>query len=285
VTLVRYAEFRRLQVLRQEVNSAIMAMLAGSKLAMNTLQLTAGSTLRLSQIFTRVAHIERFDLRADSAESILDSAEEHLVVMALPYVMALHEHYMLHCSEMLVSASLMSKSAFGKLTPKTMHERFANRAGVVFPVDSLELFHLLRTMRNSLIHQGGTVGEELEEARRSLSQSAEALWCRLAMGSPTACSLGGKLRMTQRDLIACLAVTRFLSERANAGLAAAIPVSRWTEVAVADAVAEGILRTGNHAQRLRRLVGFVRMYYSAIQIPEEAVRAALDDIAEGAEPT
>ena len=54
--LVKYAEYRRYIEQRKDANNAMMALLAGSKLAMHTLSLTAGSERRLSEIFPRVPH-------------------------------------------------------------------------------------------------------------------------------------------------------------------------------------------------------------------------------------
>jgi hypothetical protein len=107
----------------------MMALLAGSKLAINTLGLTSGSTLRLAQIFPKVPHIDRFDLRTDVAARILDDAELHLSTMAIPYVLALHEDYMMQSARMLVNETAMSRSVHRALNAKTMHEQFAGASG------------------------------------------------------------------------------------------------------------------------------------------------------------
>lgn len=272
--LVRYAEFRRLQVQRQEANTAMMALLAGSKLAVNTLGLTAGSELRLSQIFPQVAHIERFDLKTDRAQAILDHAEEHLSVMAIPYVLALHEDYMLHCNSMLVNAGKMSRSVLRGLTAKSMHEKFAARCGRAFSSESLELFHLLRAMRNSHIHQGGLANADLQDARAALSPAAESLWLTLARAELPLFAVRDRVPLGHYQIIACLAITKFLSKEANVALQSVVPSTQWAEMAIADALADGVDLVGNPNQRFRKLKGFARRYYAAVSIPDSDLRSA-----------
>jgi hypothetical protein len=192
---------------RQDANNAMMALLAGSKLAVNALRLSDGSTMRMSQIFPRVPHIERFDLRVDAAAQLLDDAEAHLSVMAVPYVLALHEDYMIQCGSLLVSIGRMTATVLQALTPKTMHERFAAAAGTSLNGDHLLLFHLLRTMRNCQIHQGARANAELVSARSALSSSAEAIWVKLTSDPAPLYALGDDVPLRQRDLIACLAIT------------------------------------------------------------------------------
>ena len=61
-----------------------MALLAGSHLANHTLNLTQGSDRPLSEIFPRVPHIERFNLKTETASALLADAEAHLSAMAIP---------------------------------------------------------------------------------------------------------------------------------------------------------------------------------------------------------
>src|SRR6476620_2603363 len=91
MTEMKYQEYRRYLGQRQAVNSAIMGLLAGSKLAANTLSLMEGSSIVLGDAFPRVQHIGRFNLKSDAARQILEDAEAHLGSMALPYILAIHE--------------------------------------------------------------------------------------------------------------------------------------------------------------------------------------------------
>ena len=71
---ILFPEYRAYVASRIEVNNAMMALLAGSRLAAHTLTLTVGSTATLSQLFPAVEHVGRFDLRSDSARQLLNDA-------------------------------------------------------------------------------------------------------------------------------------------------------------------------------------------------------------------
>lgn len=268
MALIRYAEYRRLEGLRRDVNNAMMALLAGSKLAINTLQLTAGSTLVLSQIFPRVPHIERFNLRADLAATLLDDAEHHLATMAVPYVLALHEDFMMHCARLFESCGLLSSTKLANLTAKTVHERLARQAHCTFTSESLELFHLVRTLRNSQMHEGGRVNAECSAVRASLSPSATHLWEYLTKADAPAYLTGDQVELRQPQLVAALAITHKLMEEANLMLQRVLPKLTWANMAVSDALAQGPDLTGNPQQRFRKIVGFARQYYASAAIPE-----------------
>src|SRR5690606_22350707 len=89
----KYRAYRDYVDSRVEVDNAMMALLAGSRLASNTLQLTGGSKRTLAELFPAVEHIERFNLRNDSARELLLDADRHLTSVALPYALATHEDF------------------------------------------------------------------------------------------------------------------------------------------------------------------------------------------------
>jgi hypothetical protein len=274
MTLVRYGEYRRLEALRRDANNAMMALLAGSKLAVNTLQLTAGSTLVLSQIFPKVPHIERFNLQADLAASLLDDAEHHLATMAVPYVLALHEDFMMHCANLLAQCGLLSSAQITKLSPKTVHEKVAKRAHGAFTSESLELFHLVRTLRNSQIHEGGRVSQECSSVRTSLTPAAVKLWEYLTKAAAPPYAVGDSVALRQPQMVAALAITHKLMEEANVMLQPVIPAATWARMAVEDAITEGISLTGNPQQRFRKIAGFARQHYGVLALPEAELRQA-----------
>ncbi len=274
MALVLYAEYRRLESLRRDANNAMMALLAGSKLAVNTLQLTRGSELVLSAIFPQVPHIKRFNLRADLAAALLDDAEHHLATMAVPYVLALHEEYMRNCASLLFSHGLLSKSQLDALSAKNVHEKVASSTNGAFTVESLELFHLARTLRNSQIHEGGRVNDECSAVRAGLSRTAVSLWEYLTKEPAAAYAIGDPIDLRQPQLTAMLAITHKLMEEANVILQPAVPTATWASMAIADLLAEGMDLVGNPQQRFRKVVRFTRRYYSAVAIPDTELRTA-----------
>jgi hypothetical protein len=84
---VKFPQYRQYLRQRQLVNSAVMALLAGSQLANHTLQLTRGSDRPLKEIFPSVPHIDRFNLKTDAASDLRSDAEAHLSAMAILYIL------------------------------------------------------------------------------------------------------------------------------------------------------------------------------------------------------
>src|SRR6266571_6922255 len=100
---VKFPAYRRYTAARQEANNAMIALLAGSRLAAHTLQLTAGSTSLLPQIFPAIPHIRHFNLQTETARQLLLDADSHLGAVAVPYALAVHEDYVMSCLSLLKS--------------------------------------------------------------------------------------------------------------------------------------------------------------------------------------
>jgi hypothetical protein len=79
----------------------MMALLAGSRLAAHTLQLTAGSLRLLPEMFPAVPDIRMFNLRTEVARELLLDADSHLGAVAVPYALAVHEDFMISVIEVL----------------------------------------------------------------------------------------------------------------------------------------------------------------------------------------
>lgn len=271
---LRYFEYRSLQARRQQANSAIMALLAGSKLAVNTLQLTHGSVHQLSEIYTEVEHIERFNLRTDTAMQILDEAENHLAIMAVPYVMALHEDYMCHCCQLLASVGLLSRTRLRNVNAKNIHQTFESASGAAVNAVDLQLFQVLRCLRNSLIHSGGVASEELELEREAVGPAGEARWILVARETLPLFTKGKTVQVGQFHIIAALAITSTLMKDANAILTSCVPREVWADRALQDALGNGQGAAGNPNQRLRSLRRFIDRYYLNLRLEDSELVAA-----------
>jgi hypothetical protein len=230
--------------------------------------------LRLAEIFPQVPHIGRLNLTTDRASSILENAEIHLGVMALPYVLSIHEEYIADCCTMLVLTGRMSRGVRRNISAKTMHEKLSSAAAGTLNASSLEVFHLLRTIRNAHIHEGGRANKELVETRLALSPSGLRLWRRLAKSVPPSWTLGDRVSIGIPELIAGLAVTNFLADEVNRVLQSTLSARDWARIAVEDAINEDIGNTGNPNQKFRQLKGFVRVNYGVVSIPDGDLRAA-----------
>ena len=119
-----YPGYRIHEKQRVQANDTMMGLLVGSKLAAATLELTAGSTVTLSKMFPAVEHIRRFDHVADTARDVLSDAEPLLGVMAVPFVLGLHEDLIVGMLKMINAEAQMSVSELEKAKSANMHSKF-----------------------------------------------------------------------------------------------------------------------------------------------------------------
>lgn len=275
-SIVRYAQYRQFDAERVKINDAVMGLLAGSQLASHFLQLTEGSNYFLADIFPNVSHIARFNLRSDLARDILGSAEDHLVNMAIPYILALHEDYMKHCLDLLVHANVMSKTQAKDTTSSTAHAEFETRLGTSFTPESLELFQILRLMRNCRIHSGGRVSTPLASALAALSPGAHSAWRAITKTSLEVRSKGELVMMGQSDLVAAFALTKRLTDEANVTLGQTYPRDLWADMLVEDMIDYfGKLNRGvNLMQVERRIEGFSRTHYDVLRLTDTELASA-----------
>ncbi|WP_157411551.1 hypothetical protein [Actinoplanes rectilineatus] len=274
MAIVKYAQWRDYGQQRIQTNDTVMGLLAGSKLAAQTLNLTAGSTLTLSQIFPKVEHIARFNLRADRARQVLEEAEILLGILAVPQILALHEDLFQGMSSMLVTEGLMTVGQASGIKTANMHERIQGVIpGAQFTPESLELFHLVRVARNTHIHSGGRADQTLINRIQSVPQGAFEVWDRITGEPFPPYSVGDPVRMGLHELLGILAITKRLAEEANGFLQSALPVSRWADMLVADWIQQR--RPGNRAQMIKSALGLSRVNFGAIRFAASDIEDAM----------
>lgn len=259
--------------IRSQMNSSIMALLAGSRLAVHLLRLTEGSERTLGEVFPRIRDIRRFDLKTSRASGILEAAESHLGYMAIPYILGIHEDYMKTCLR-LVAAHRTTVDRVDRIKAYRQHLVLQQGSPVRFASASLEQYHLLRLMRNCLVHARGEVDSELRRHASGMSARARQGWERLTHLPFSSPAEGDFLIISQAETIAALAVTKSLARRANEILQAVIPVVAWLEVLVSDLVLHGGAIPRNPSERRRKLRGYARHYYGTLSLTEEDLERA-----------
>lgn len=255
-----------------------MALLAGSKLAVSVLHLTSGSTHRLAELFPSVEHIERLNLRTDDARTILSDAENHVGALAIPYVLSIHENYVVNLCEALVAGGVLPASALSGIGPANMHERFVTATGGSFTAETLRLFHFLRLIRNAQIHYAGKTHAALADYSLAMTQTDETNWQRVTGNALPRYFLGDELRLSVFELIGTLAISKRLAEEANEEFQLGLPRSQWLQLVVEDWASTR--RPGNAEVRIRNAVGYARHMYGALaltrpEIENEMRRAGL----------
>jgi hypothetical protein len=265
-----YREYTQNRVI---VNNAMMAMLAGSRLASHTLQLTAGSDRTLAELFPAVEHIGRFNLRSDLARNLLANADYHLASVAIPYALSAHEDYVMGSIDMLRNEGVTILTGGKQIRAWNMHPVLFASAGVSAPTDSLEVFDLLREMRNCTTHEGGRPSVRLTNHMNVMGSLARDEWERLT-GRPVGDVVrDGKVALLAEDVFAAFAITKTLGRDVNKALATAVPASAWARVAVDDFV-DSTTKTKNSSSWRRSLLGFVRQNYALASISEPQLELA-----------
>ena len=251
-----------------------MALLAGSQLASHVLHLTRGSRQLLSEIFPAVPHIRRFNLRSDHAQQLLAEAEEHLCAMAVPYILSIHEDLIISMLRMVARSGRVSNSRVSAVSMKGMHELLETATGIPLPATLVSQFHLIRLMRNCLIHDAGLTDGTLAAYVSTLDTPTVNEWESLTKTTLEASiALGERVIFRQGELVACLAVTKRLAEDCNRALSRTIDRSAWCDKVVSE------YRDGGGKVRaqeaLRKVKGIARFSYSALGLTEDELAEAL----------
>ncbi|MGK4593927.1 hypothetical protein [Amycolatopsis sp. w19] len=262
--LVQFPAFRHHEASRESANNAMMALLVGAQVSANFLELTRDSSRQLSEIFPTIPHVERFDLRPDAAQAILRGAEEHLGAMAVPQALAIHEGFILDCLELIGAGSAKAWQ---------MHDKLATRAGSSFDVDRMTRFHVLREMRNAIIHRSGIVSQPLVDKIGELTPAGEVAWCKHTGRSPRGLRLGDRVTFMLGELVEALATTKALAREANWMLIPAVPPATWAKVIVEDHLQHTPGRL-NPTKRRKVILGFVRHHYRAVAVTEADLKTA-----------
>lgn len=271
---VSYLSYRIHEHQRIQTNDTMMGLLVGSKLAAATLELTAGSAVTLSKMFPRVEHIRRFDHLTDKARAVLSDAEPLLGTMAVPFVMGLHEDLIVGMLKLINAEPNMRVPNLRNAKANNMHSMFEQASGVNFPGELTELFHLIRTMRNTHIHNGGRANAALQNQASGLSVHATATWKQITGEAAPLFSIGNEVRLGLPELIGCLAVTKRLAEAANVVLQTALRRQTWLGMLKADWTAS-VPPKGNPQQRLKNLTGYARVYYAPLSFTKAEIQAVL----------
>lgn len=266
--IVKYPDYRSYERLRIQTNDTMMGLLVGSKLAAATLELTAGSSVTLSRMFPGVDHIRRFDHKADTAREVLSDAEPLLGAMAVPYVLGLQEDLFVSMLTLLNSEPTISVPDLDNTKTANMHGRFEAATNTVFDADDVELFSLVRVMRNTHIHNGGKASTRLADVTSGLSSVARTKWQDIT-GEPAPNYVeGDEVNLGLPELIAILAVSKRLSDKANEGLQTALPRPAWLRILKDDWLEASSGSKGNPEQRLRKIKGYARTYYTPLSFSD-----------------
>lgn len=258
----------------------MMALLAGSGIAAHMLQLTNGSERLLPEMFPQIKYIEYFRLKTERATGLLVDNGHHLGAVAVPYALAVHEDFVTSCIDMLVSdfgrirlaPGSKNNHALNQVKAWNMHEALeetltGSTVNLQITTPMLELFHLLREMRNCHIHDGGTVSPALRLHVTSLSPPAQHEWLRLARRPAVDLLAAPAFRFTAFDIFTAFGVTKALGRAANTLINQSLTSPEWARLIVTDYAAT-TSKTKGSDQWMLGLLAFAKVTYGSTSITD-----------------
>jgi hypothetical protein len=264
---VKFAAYRQYLDQRQLVNSAVMALLAGSQLANHTLQLTQGSDRTLPEIFPRVPHIDRFNLKSDVASGYLSDAEAHLSAMAIPYILTILEALFGTFEEMLIEAGTRPRRTNKNTSSVWVVKNHWDTIRQKRDEPSWLVLELMIQLRHDITHQADAARDKTVKAPQTLTSDAEALWLRMAKEPAPKFALGQRHTLDHADMLVCLAVAKFIANEGNQIMQTCYPRHLWLRDLVRDIDATHGFQ-GNLNQKVRHSRTFARRNYGPLSFTD-----------------
>lgn len=154
-----------------------------------------------------------------------------------------------------------------------MHETFFGATGHPTPAETLEMFHVLREMRNSQIHEGGRANARLTSMTSSATPSMASVWKRI-VGAPIEDSVAdGHVNFSLGHLYVVFAVTKSMAREVNIALQSHWGANEWADLLIRDFLAE-TTATKNSSKWRRAAVGFARLNYGPVGLTESQIEQA-----------
>lgn len=280
-TQIKYPEYLQFLDQRSQMNSALMALLAGSQLASNTLQLTDGSEETLARIFPAVRHIERFNLRSDEARSYIDQAEGHLARVGIPYAMSVLEQYVVSAIGLARLDGMQVVDSAGNTGPDikmvNMHEVFYATCHAQPPDSMLELFHVLRLVRNGIIHENGNYKATLDQMIPALSDKALDYWEKVTQNRQPLQIKGNNnsLLLDARHLFLAFGLVQRLARDVNRTLGKTVSKRTWAEIVV-DHYESETSAPRNSSKWQRLVIGLAKFNYGPVGLSSNDLKQAAE---------
>lgn len=265
---VNFPAYRDYEAARIVVNDAMNALLVGSRLGAHLLTTVGQSSELLSTKFPDIEHIGRFDVRVPTAREMLSGADHHFAAVAIPYTMSAHEDFMSGCLARLRAEGVPVVSggqplAASKVNASNMHGALFESTGGAVAAHDLEVFQIVRLVRNCIVHRGGRISSALRAEVAGLSASAISDWQTVTGEEPGDLLAHDPAYLSAGHAFMAFAVTKRLGRAANDAMQRGYPRHAWAKVVVDD-FAEGARQPRNSDQWRRALLGFAARRYGPI---------------------
>ena len=213
------------------------AILLSTKVASESLSKTADSDSLLAVIFNTIPDARRVNYKSDGAVKLLSKIEEHFTRMGIPYLLSIYEVFLRDIVELLHANDhkplhMEPVDDKNKISLEIGHEYIAESCNSNFDSIYLSLFHLVRQIRNRIIHQAGTSGSNLEN--KNIPKEARQLWEGMSHSSLVKLNKDGRLLLGSGELRASLAIVNHLARDVNGMVISILSRENKTELVVDD---------------------------------------------------
>jgi hypothetical protein len=273
---VRHPAFRAFDRWRIEMNDAGIALLVCARIGRAELE-TASKTSRqtyLPDLFPAIPEIKRLHRKPGDAARLAADAEATYALMAIPFIVAVVNDYLVTIGEMLNQSGKWK----GKRVPTELFlgplRKSLRKSGLHAPVPYNRLMDFVQTTRNTITHGAGIATPALERAWKDQSVHAKKTWTNLAGRQPPLIA-GSRMAFGSPEVNAAWAITHRLAVGLNDELVATLPRSMWAQIAVVD---YRTLHPDSYKHRDRRLAsvaGFARTHYGPLQLSADELRPYL----------
>lgn len=275
---VKFPDYRAYEAARIVVNDAMNALLVGSRLGVHLLTMVGQSNELLSAEFPTIEHIRRFDVRVPTARAMLSNADHHFAAVAIPYAMSAHEDFISGCLASLRAEGVPVVNGgqslpAGAVNASNMHSALFESTGGPAAIGDLEVFHIVRLVRNCIVHRGGRISSALRSEVATLSASAVADWAGVTGEAPGDLLAHDPVRLSAGHAFMAFAVTKRLGRAANHAMQIGYPRPAWARLVVDD-FAEGARQPRNSDQWRRALLGFSARQYGPIGLLDAELETA-----------
>lgn len=265
--VVRFAAYRRYENLRSNAHRVSAALLVSSRMTTRHLRADGNGPLPPQD-----GHL--LDVTAGELRELLTRGDGHLGTTGVPYVLALHEDHLRTCLTLLERAGRCPPGTAAGVVLANQYGALAAAADGSFDRRTLVYLHLLRMMRNCVIHNGGRADERLVARLNEWKPLAERGWTAVAGRSPRGLQVGDPVGLGQPELAVAGTVTNTLDRAANRMLQQALPREVWADLVVEDFAVErrAELRAPN---AVRRVGGLAHHYYRPLGLTRSDLDKAL----------
>jgi hypothetical protein len=275
----QFPAYRQYNATRSKINDSVIALLLATRLAQEHIRENSDPSERLAARFSAIPGIDRLNLTIDHAGKILGEAENDLAYMAISQVLGGHNAFITELLEILKLDNIHEPfHDVREIKLETGHELIQVATGQILDKDELALFHLIRKIRNRIIHNDGTLGSYIASEYRHLNKNAKDRWERITSKPLDSISVDGRIALTESEIFATLSICTSLARQLNEAVASTISSGTLADIVVEDYKVTYPDRFKQKDRRAKRVATFSKDNYSSRLLSADEIESAIERV-------